>query len=1227
MSSTPQAGGQRRRPNGGRGGGGGGRSNNRRSNNGRNRQQRTSTDSVDGSSPRGSSNYVNEDSAANNTGIRDEDILIAFMPFLRGDNPEAFRIHEAYQTTRDQATFIKAARALIEGQQQQQLGTALVNEPLSSPRYQPDVQELQMQQMRQQQLQHSQVANQGYSNQPHMTNLNPNISNNMHRLDPSSLFGDAPLPSFLAPDRVESPIPIQQQQPMITSPNTLAANLKNMSINTNNSINNNESMAAMQSIWGASPITPPRTNKPIAVAGGSANAGDRKPGSSGSWAAAAATSSSSDDFLAHSFLNQPRNISDSERNFLTQVGGGSAPSAMHLDPIHMPPNTAGSMLDQQGRPGSHPSNKSAATVPATPMAEATTPARGSKVASISLHPTTPTHAKSPEQQLRKTPAKPQPTRLWTHFKEQPGRIIVNGWDGHDPTFVLKFRPREELFAHWSLPIKYLQQARPAKSLDNALKNLAVGLFRRGCSENATQASIISKFVTERSDYGIDAATQMVCGKLPFFSPRTPGNVLLRLYWHDDPARTLASGPAILVQVTEQDFDNSVRFILSNFKAKKTNPTSLSSLISLAQVLEAPLTLPNESAARALWGCIQESRKVIEVCNNEYSKTCSKMEELEFAVDGLKAQVEGDDAKSHTSGKAHDGVEDEAVTSLREKTRQLMSGRASNLRKWRDAQLAFASILRAAVNNSSMSILLRRDMMARLRVEYQLWCPLSEEFAIPNESSRLWSDALRDLPNNVSVDDFNAFAQCRTKMQLRNLQFEPNTYFLEDILYPRAATNQRSMDAGAVVILNNMSTAMGKFFRELYDDEERVTRIREMIRARAEQIVTASGAFPPGTRVVIFGSSANGFGSPNSDIDMSLILPSGFEFSKDDTSGSTAMERLATCLTAAGMQEVDAARLSARIPIIRFFCPNPLPSCPEDTKLIECDISMHNPLAVLNTSLLRTYAEITPITRVLAAIIKRWAKERDINNPSRHTLSSYGYILMLLHFLTFHKRNDKGLVVPIAPSEGDHNYRDKPDQQGRPLLPNLQWVDRTWPKQPPGTPYREAPAMSENLIPHPFEEGQTVNTLFYKPDTPTDKAFLQNIFHGQDLSLAILLASFFRYYAFEFDYRKCVVSLHSTATRGLVQREVKTEVDCWRNYSAALTIEDPFETFYDVAHVLRGGDYHRIRREFAVAYSKIADAAAGRPGSWNKVDLRNMSGDELLDWICEPVEEQERALHA
>lgn len=351
--------------------------------------------------------------------------------------------------------------------------------------------------------------------------------------------------------------------------------------------------------------------------------------------------------------------------------------------------------------------------------------------------------------------------------------------------------------------------------------------------------------------------------------------------------------------------------------------------------------------------------------------------------------------------------------------------------------------------------------------------------------------------------------------------------------------------------------------------------------------------------------------------MCLQIPEGEMASdEEDPSGSKAMAKLAQILEENGMKEVDPGRLTARIPVIKFNCPIRMEDGSEaEEAFMECDLSMHNPLAVLNTSLLRAYAEINPVPRVLAGVIKRWAKSRDINNPARHTLSSYGYIVMLLHFLTFHQRSGNGLVSPVTQNEGK-----SPRSQVMPLLPNLQWMDDKWPGFPPGTPYREQSAIPKNNLKHPLEDRAVVNTYFYRPSEAM-LSNLQRLFPGQDLSLGILLASFFRYYAYEFDYKRHVVSLHSTVAHGLVEREVKAELDGWRNYSAALTIEDPFETFYDVAHVLRGGYYHRIRREFAVAYTKIGDIASGKSTStWaNKtVDLSKMNGMELIEWICEPV---------
>lgn len=1085
------------------------------------------------------------------------------MPYLKGNNPEAARIHETYQNTNDQQSFLRAARSFLEREKDQRHDYQ--SSQLTSSPDQAD----------------NAIRANTTSAHPHAASVQRNVSSQSFQLGPQDPIAVPPgLPKQTEigtqPSTVSSPqVPVnllgqlnangfRESQPTVQVPQNFQLPLESLSLGPGQ-VFEQKNRTNPPSLWSSKSSMPPSNLSPDLIL---------------------ASTSQPNEFLVR----------------------------LRPDPTSQ---------------NSPKSSERSITPP-------------------KVTPATPSKREAPP-----------PKRLWTQFSEQPGRITVNGISGEDPSRVIPLGPRSELTAQWSIPIAYIKRSRPsATSLDEALEGLTVGLFRRGCTENGSQSSIIAKTVkgdsghgTRKFQYWKDPASQTICGSVPFYSPRTPGHVLFRLYDDNNPLYTLAISPNLLVQIRENDFEPSIRFLLSNFKGKKSNPTSLSSMWSLAALLETPLQQPNsEPARRVTWGCLQESRKVVEACWNEYTQALGKMDRVEEQVEELKRQLEVEEqSKNKEQEQSTDGViEEESTikTELRDKTRILMSGRASCERKWRDSQLAFSSILRAVVSNPSMPALLRRDVIIKMRLEFELWCSLSEEFALPQAISEstdnkqlLWYEPLQKLSATITADEFAQYAQARVKMQLRTLGFEPNTIRLEDVLFPRnrESTNQRTMDGGAVSVFNKLSAAMGKFYQDLYKNEDAVVRLREAIRSRTEQCVTASGAFPPGTKVCIFGSSANGFGSPKSDIDMCLQAPDGQKLTNGDITGAEAMAKLALYFEeSGGMSSVDTSRLSARIPIIQYTCPNPLQLVGEgeEQAQIECDLCIHNPLAVLNTAYLRSYAELTPVCRVLASIVKVWAKSRDINNPARHTLSSYGYIIMLLHFLTYHKRDGNGLVSPVAHPEGNPLYRDGRPQGEAPLLPNMHWMDPSWPRsltqpppisQPQYQAYREIAVLPRRMIQHPLTEGKTVNTYFYRPSSDMDKAVLQHRFAGTDLSLGILLASFFRYYAFDFDYKRYVVSLHSTPGRGgLVERENKAERDGWRHFSSAtLTIEDPFETFYDIAHVLRGGYYHRIRREFAVAYSKIVDSALGRSNTHWDVEtavenLREMSGQDLIDWICEPV---------
>jgi DNA polymerase sigma len=66
--------------------------------------------------------------------------------------------------------------------------------------------------------------------------------------------------------------------------------------------------------------------------------------------------------------------------------------------------------------------------------------------------------------------------------------------------------------------------------------------------------------------------------------------------------------------------------------------------------------------------------------------------------------------------------------------------------------------------------------------------------------------------------------------------------------------------------------------------------------------------------------------------------------------------------------------------------------------IQCDINFSAHLAIHNTQLLRCYFHSDPRVKTMILFIKHWSKVRGINTPYRGTLSSYGYVLMVLHYL-------------------------------------------------------------------------------------------------------------------------------------------------------------------------------------------------------------------------------------
>uniref|UniRef100_A0A8B9Q3I8 RNA uridylyltransferase n=1 Tax=Apteryx owenii TaxID=8824 RepID=A0A8B9Q3I8_APTOW len=170
--------------------------------------------------------------------------------------------------------------------------------------------------------------------------------------------------------------------------------------------------------------------------------------------------------------------------------------------------------------------------------------------------------------------------------------------------------------------------------------------------------------------------------------------------------------------------------------------------------------------------------------------------------------------------------------------------------------------------------------------------------------------------------------------------------------------------------------------------------REHIRQNLENFIRQDF---PGTKLNLFGSSKNGFGFKQSDLDICWTID-GLE-TAESLDCIRIIEDLAKVLKKhSGLRNVLPIT-TAKVPIVKFF---------HVRSGLEVDISLYNTLALHNTRLLSSYAAIDPRVKYLCYTMKVFTKMCDIGDASRGSLSSYAYTLMVLYFLQ--QRNPP--VIPV-----------------------------------------------------------------------------------------------------------------------------------------------------------------------------------------------------------------------
>ena len=113
-------------------------------------------------------------------------------------------------------------------------------------------------------------------------------------------------------------------------------------------------------------------------------------------------------------------------------------------------------------------------------------------------------------------------------------------------------------------------------------------------------------------------------------------------------------------------------------------------------------------------------------------------------------------------------------------------------------------------------------------------------------------------------------------------------------------------------------------------------------------------------VSVFGSTGNKLGTKDSDVDICITTTC-----KDIEDVCS----IADLLARNGMERVVCVS-SARVPIVKVWDPE---------LLVSCDMNVNNPIALVNTELIRSYVAIDPRFRPLAMIVKYWARRRILND--------------------------------------------------------------------------------------------------------------------------------------------------------------------------------------------------------------------------------------------------------
>ncbi|KAJ3281671.1 hypothetical protein HDU76_008878, partial [Blyttiomyces sp. JEL0837] len=166
-------------------------------------------------------------------------------------------------------------------------------------------------------------------------------------------------------------------------------------------------------------------------------------------------------------------------------------------------------------------------------------------------------------------------------------------------------------------------------------------------------------------------------------------------------------------------------------------------------------------------------------------------------------------------------------------------------------------------------------------------------------------------------------------------------------------------------------------------------IRHRFLQKVQGIINTAfgGSLGEAPQVRLFGSSCDGLGTDDCDVDLTILLPTSA-----NSHDCTNVILLSKIMTLAGMKDVSCI-INTSVPICKFYDPE---------FNLHAQINTHNLLGLETTKLIHTYLQMDKRLEVVIRLVKYWAKRRGLNDPAgtvgnRRTLSSYAYVLMVINF--------------------------------------------------------------------------------------------------------------------------------------------------------------------------------------------------------------------------------------